>query len=115
LGNARRYGAKEQNDLNESHGFSADNEVDGYCTTSTATGRKLLDLCADQMRTVPKKHPFMNCGLQYHAEVQGDVQSATRSSDLVRNRLPAPLGIVHESRPTQKQSARRFLRKLSAG
>jgi large repetitive protein len=25
----------------------------------------------------------MNCGLQYHAEVQGDVQSATRSSDLV--------------------------------
>ena len=48
LGNARRYRAKEQNNLNEPHGFSADNEVDGYCTTSTATGRKPLDLCADQ-------------------------------------------------------------------
>jgi hypothetical protein len=36
LGEARRYGAKENNDRNESHGFSADNEVDG--TASTATG-----------------------------------------------------------------------------
>ena len=36
----------------------------------------------------------MNRGLQYHTKVQGDTQSATPSSGLVRNRSSAPLGIT---------------------